>query len=47
MREMAKQTKEDIHEARGTIMVLGEEIGVHLPRHVQAFYRVPVQLQKR
>jgi lambda family phage tail tape measure protein len=24
-------------EARGGIMVLGEEIGIHLPRHVQAF----------
>ena len=36
-RESAKQMKEDMHEARGSIMVLGEEIGVHLPRHVQAF----------
>jgi hypothetical protein len=27
----------DMTEARGGIMVLGEEIGVHLPRHVQAF----------
>jgi hypothetical protein len=29
--------KMDLGEARGSIMVLGEEIGVHLPRHVQAF----------
>lgn len=27
----------DVSEARGSIMVLGEEIGVHLPRHVQSF----------
>src|SRR5579859_5776384 len=27
----------DTSEARGGIMVLGEEIGIHLPRHVQAF----------
>jgi hypothetical protein len=29
--------KKEMTEARGTIMVLGEEIGVHLPRHVQKF----------
>lgn len=29
--------KKEMNEARGTIMVLGEEIGVHLPRHVQKF----------
>lgn len=29
--------KMDMGEARGGIMVLGEEIGIHLPRHVQAF----------
>lgn len=29
--------KKEMGEARGTIMVLGEEIGVHLPRHVQKF----------
>lgn len=29
-------SKIDTGEARGGIMVLGEEIGVHLPRHVQA-----------
>src|SRR5260370_11776596 len=27
----------DIREARGSIMLLGEEIGIHLPRHVQRF----------
>lgn len=27
----------DLSEARGGIMVLGEEIGIHLPRHVQSF----------
>jgi hypothetical protein len=36
-RESAKQMKADMLEARGGVMVLGEEIGVHLPRHVQAF----------
>jgi hypothetical protein len=36
-RATAKQIKADMLEARGGIMVLGEEIGVHLPRHVQAF----------
>jgi hypothetical protein len=27
----------DLSEARGGIIVLGEEIGIHLPRHVQSF----------
>ncbi len=30
-------TRAQMAEARGTVMVLGEEIGVHLPRHVQKF----------
>lgn len=30
-------TRAQMTEARGTVMVLGEEIGVHLPRHVQRF----------
>lgn len=29
--------KIDTREAKGGIMLLGEEIGIHLPRHVQAF----------
>jgi len=29
--------KREMNEGRGAIMVLGEEIGVHLPRHVQKF----------
>lgn len=29
--------RQEFSEARGSIMVLGEEVGVHLPRHVQAF----------
>jgi hypothetical protein len=29
--------KVDLTEARGTIALLGEDIGIHLPRHVQAF----------
>ncbi len=36
-RKAALQMKSDIHEAQGSIAVLGEEIGVHLPRHVQRF----------
>jgi hypothetical protein len=44
--QQAKRTAKDIQdgfngmdlgEARGSIMVLGEELGIHLPRHVQAF----------
>jgi len=27
--------KVDLSEARGGIMVFGEELGIHLPRHVQ------------
>jgi hypothetical protein len=30
-------TRAEMNEARGSIMVLGEEFGVHLPRHVQKF----------
>jgi lambda family phage tail tape measure protein len=29
--------KIDMSEARGGVMLLGEEIGIHLPRHVQSF----------
>jgi len=36
-RAASQQMKKDMGEARGSIMVLGEEIGVHLPRHVQRF----------
>jgi hypothetical protein len=32
-----KATRAEMNEARGSIMVLGEEIGIHLPRHVQKF----------
>ena len=32
-----KAARAQFADARGTVMVLGEEIGVHLPRHVQAF----------
>lgn len=32
-----KVARQQFADARGTVMVLGEEIGVHLPRHVQAF----------
>jgi hypothetical protein len=32
-----KVARTQMADARGTVMVLGEEIGVHLPRHVQAF----------
>src|SRR5674476_196900 len=36
-RKFSKQAQTDMHEARGSIMLLGEEIGVHIPRHLQAF----------
>ena len=32
-----KVARQSFSDARGGVMVLGEEIGVHLPRHVQAF----------
>jgi hypothetical protein len=32
-----KVARQQFADARGGVMVLGEEIGVHLPRHVQAF----------
>ena len=35
--ETGAATRKEFSEARGTVMVLGEEIGVHLPRHVQRF----------
>src|ERR1039457_593177 len=37
VRGFSSKTKENISEAKGAIMVLGEEIGVHLPRHVQTY----------
>jgi hypothetical protein len=36
-RATAQTMKTSMNDARGTVMVLGEEIGVHLPRHVQRF----------
>lgn len=36
-RAAARTMRAEVQEARGTIMVLGEEIGIHLPRHVQKF----------
>src|SRR6267154_12298 len=32
---MADDIKANTFEARGTLMLLGEEIGVHIPRHLQ------------
>jgi hypothetical protein len=34
MRRLAQETREASGEARGALMVLDEELGVHLPRHV-------------
>src|ERR1035437_9389825 len=36
-RAAAADMKGSMQDARGGVMVLGEEIGVHLPRHVQRF----------
>jgi hypothetical protein len=36
-RQMAGEMKEQMNEAKGSMMLLGEEIGVHIPRHVQTF----------
>src|SRR6185369_5983184 len=33
---MADDVKANTFEARGTLMLLGEEIGVHIPRHLQS-----------
>jgi hypothetical protein len=35
--EAGRELKAQMQEGRGAVMVLGEEIGVHLPRHVQKF----------
>jgi hypothetical protein len=32
-----KKTRESMYQARGEVMLLGEEMGVRLPRHVQSF----------
>src|SRR5581483_9610266 len=34
-KQMADSFKEGSFEARGSLMLLGEEIGVHIPRHLQ------------
>jgi len=36
-RAAARQMSSSMLEARGSIMLLGEEIGVHMPRHLQRF----------
>src|ERR1700676_4968325 len=36
-REMAREMKANIREANGSLALLGEEFGVHLPRHVRSF----------
>jgi hypothetical protein len=36
-RKAAREMKADIHEAQGSIALLGEEIGVKLPRHLRSF----------
>ncbi len=33
----SREAAAEMHEARGSIALLGEEVGVHLPRHLQAF----------
>jgi len=35
--QAASVTRQQMADARGSVMVLGEEMGVHLPRHVQRF----------
>jgi hypothetical protein len=36
-KQMASEMSGNTHEARGALMLLGEEIGVHIPRHLQGF----------
>src|SRR5258706_9148795 len=40
VRRSTKQMADDVgsssNEARGTLMLLGEEVGVHIPRHLQS-----------
>lgn len=36
-KQIADDVKENSGEARGALVLLGEEIGVHIPRHLQAF----------
>src|SRR5258707_1021311 len=36
-KQMASEMSSSSHEARGSLMLLGEEIGVHIPRHLQGF----------
>jgi hypothetical protein len=36
MRKFSAETKAQMAEARGAIMLLGESLGVHIPRHLQA-----------
>jgi hypothetical protein len=36
-KQMASEMSSNSQEARGSLMLLGEEIGVHIPRHLQAF----------
>lgn len=35
-KKMSSEIKAQVNEARGSMMLLGEEIGVHIPRHLQA-----------
>jgi hypothetical protein len=36
-KQIADDTSSNIGNARGSLMLLGEEIGVHIPRHLQSF----------
>jgi len=35
--DAGERIKYSMHEARGEVALLGEEVGIHLPRHVQGF----------
>ena len=36
-RKFSREAAAEMHEAKGSIVLLGEEVGIHLPRHLQTF----------